>query len=400
MNLVEVLGKYTTRVPAQELKGRVKKFQEALKADCALLIHPPDIYYYCGSKQEGFLFIPKEGEPKFLVLKHVERAQWECPFEVVPLKSVRILGEVLKDLHTNLRTIATELDVISLALYNRIRKAIPDSEFVDASQVIRMQKAVKSKWEIEILKTCGKMVQKAYEKTVEMAKEGMTELELNAIAMAELRKQGHEYGEVMRGGRMEGFVGHILSGPAAAIPSYMNAPLNGIGISSAMPAGPSFKKIEKGETILFDFFGTHMGYLVDMTRTFSIGPIPQKMKDAYKVVREIHQYLKENLKAGVNALDVFNGVMQLVQKTPFAENFMGYPGNKVNFIGHGVGTEINDFPFLAKGLEMELKENMVIAVEPKFLFPGEGAVGLENTYLITSEGALSLTEASEDLLEK
>lgn len=277
---------------------------------------------------------------------------------------------------------------------------LPGVEFVDISSKIRRQKAVKSSWEIEVLKKCAQFVVKAYEKVIESVQEGMTELELNAIAISELRKNGHEFGETMRGGRMEGFAGHILSGVAAAVPSYMNAPLNGIGISPAMPGGPSFKKIEKGETILFDFFGTHMGYLVDMTRTFGLAPIPVKMKDTYKVVREMHQYLKENMKAGTNALDIFNGVMGIAQKSPFADNFMGYPGNKVNFIGHGVGTEINDFPFLAKGLEMELKENMVIAVEPKFLFPNEGAVGLENTYLITQEGAVSLTTAPEDLIEK
>ena len=79
---------------------------------------------------------------------------------------------------------------------------------------------------------------------------------------------------------------------------------------------------------------------------------------------------------------------------------MGYGDYRVNFIGHGVGIEIDEYPFIAKGLEMELKENMVVAVEPKFLFPGEGAVGLENTYLVTPGGAESLTPAPEELWEK
>ncbi len=400
MGMGEVLSRCVNRVPKEELEERVKGLKGALEADAALLIHPPDIYYYAGSKQEGFFFVPKDGDPAFLVIKHVERARWECPFNVVPLKSVKALGEAVSELGCSPKSIGTELDVITLALFNRLKKAFPDAEFVDISQKIRAQKAVKSRWEIEVLKRCSEIVKGAYQAVLEAVREGMSEIELNAIAVAELRKRGHEFGETMRGGRMEGFAGHILSGEAAAFPSYMNAPLNGIGLSPAMPAGPSFKKIEKGEPILFDFFGTHMGYLVDMTRTFGLSPIPQKMEDAYKVVEEIHAYLKENLKAGADALDVFNGVLEIANKSPFAENFMGYPGNKVNFIGHGVGTEINDFPFLAKGLSMELKENMVIAVEPKFLFPGEGAVGLENTYIITKEGAVSLTDAPEELFEK
>ncbi len=400
MNLKEILETYTPKVPEDELKNRVKAFQKELEADCALLIHPPDIYYYAGTKQEGFLLIPKESEPKFLVLKHAERASFECPFEVIPLKSTKVLGDTVKELVPSVKSIATELDVITLALYKRLTKMLSEVQFTDVSQKIRLQKAAKSEWEIETLKKCAFIVMQAYEKVIESVKEGMTELELNALAVAELRKNGHEFGETMRGGRMEGFAGHILSGISAATPSYMNAPLNGIGISPAMPAGPSFKQIKRGETILFDFFGTYMGYLVDMTRTFGLSPIPQKLKDAYQVVTEMHQYLKENMKAGSNALDIFNGVIEIAQKSPFAENFMGYPGNKVNFIGHGVGTEINDFPFLAKGLEMELKENMVIAVEPKFLFPEIGAVGMENTYLITKDGAVSLTQSPEELIEK
>ena len=396
----EILERYTSRVPEEELRSRVAKFQKMLQADCALLFHPPDIYYYCGSKQEGFLLIPKDKEPVFFVIKHAERARWETPFEVVPIKGAKQLGEKIAEAAGTPKAMATELDLITLNLFNRLKKMLPETEIVDASGLVRKQKAVKSQWEIEVLKKCGEMLKDAYLKTFEALEEGMTELELNAMAMAELRKRGHEYGEVMRGGRMDGFVGHILSGVAAAVPSYMNAPLNGIGISPAMPTGPSFKKIERGETVLFDFFGTRMGYLVDMTRTFGLAPIPEKLKGAYRVVQEIHAYLKENLKAGASTLRVYEEVLKIAENSPYGENFMGYPGNRVNFIGHGVGTEINDFPFLAKGLDMELEENMVIAVEPKFLFPDLGAAGLENTYLITNQGAVSLTPAPEDLLEK
>jgi len=152
--------------------------------------------------------------------------------------------------------------------------------------------------------------------------------------------------------------------------------------------------------VIMDFFGTHMGYLTDMTRTFCIARAPEKMKDAYKVIREIHAYLRENLRPGKNALDIYNDVLKIVQDSPYKAHFMGFGDYRVNFIGHGVGTEIDEYPFIARGLKMELKENMVVAVEPKFLFPGEGAVGLENTYLITPEGAENLTPAPEELWEK
>ncbi len=400
MELKDVLERYTQRVPEEELKERVARLKERLEADVAVLVHPPDIYYYAGSKQEGLLMIPKNGEPHYLVFKHAERASWECPFNVVPVKSARKLPEAVSELGIRTKRVATELDVITLSAFNRLKKVFPDAEFVDVSPTVRQQKAVKSPWEIGVLKRCAEIVKGAYERVKKELREGITEVELSALAICEARRLGHEFGETMRGGRMEGFAGHILSGHASVVPSYMNAPLNGIGLSPAMPGGPSRKGIERGETVLFDFFGTHMGYLVDMTRTLGLSPIPEKLKSAYSVVLEMHNYLKENMKAGTDALDIYNAVVKIAEDSGLADNFMGYPGNRVGFIGHGVGTEINDFPFLAKGLEMELKENMVVAVEPKFLFPDLGAVGLENTYLITKEGAVSLTDAPEELFEK
>ncbi len=399
MDLRKLLGKYISFVPEEELSKRVKKLQENLKADIALLIHPPDIYYFSGTKQEGILLIPLKGNPTFLVLKHFERAKAETPFGVVELGSLKKIGEKIKEITPSINRIATELDVISLNLFNRLQKALPEAEFVDISGIIRNIKAVKSEWEIEVLKRSAEIVKAGYKAALDNIKEGITEIELNALAICEMRKLGHESGEVMRGARMEGFLGHILSGEAAAAPSYANAPLNGVGLSPAMPAGPSRKKITKGEPVIFDFFGTYMGYLVDMTRTFGLSPLNEKFKEAYKVVEEIHAYLKENLKEGANGAIIFDEVVKIASNSKYGEFFMGYGKDKVNFIGHGVGTEINEFPFIAKKLDMELKSGMIVAVEPKFLFPGEGAVGLENTYLITKDKAVSLTDAPEELIE-
>ncbi|RLD98441.1 MAG: hypothetical protein DRI92_03925 [Aquificota bacterium] len=273
-------------------------------------------------------------------------------------------------------------------------------EWTDISPMIREAKSVKTPWEVEVLRKAGEIVVRGYIKARGLLQEGITEIELAARIFLEMRLLGHEDGETMRSGRMEGFMGHILSGYTAAFPSYMNAPLNGVGLSPANPTGPSLKKIGRKETIVMDFFATHMGYLTDMTRTLCIGQAPSKMREAHKVLTEVHKFLKENLKPGANALDIYNGVLEITTRSPFRDYFMGYGDYKVNFIGHGVGIEIDEYPFIARGLEMELKENMVVAVEPKFLFPGEGAVGLENTYLITPTGGQTLTPAPEELWEK
>jgi Xaa-Pro aminopeptidase len=77
---------------------------------------------------------------------------------------------------------------------------------------------------------------------------------------------------------------------------------------------------------------------------------------------------------------------------------MGPPGYNTKFIGHGIGIEVDEFPFVAKGAATVLAPGMVFALEPKFVFPGEGAVGLENTYLVTADGFETLTPLPEVVL--
>jgi Xaa-Pro aminopeptidase len=78
---------------------------------------------------------------------------------------------------------------------------------------------------------------------------------------------------------------------------------------------------------------------------------------------------------------------------------MGHGADRVRFLGHGVGLEIDELPVLAPGFDSPLEVGNVIAVEPKFVFPGRGAVGIENMYAVTSDGWEQITTASEELIE-
>ena len=74
---------------------------------------------------------------------------------------------------------------------------------------------------------------------------------------------------------------------------------------------------------------------------------------------------------------------------------MGTKDHSVPFVGHGIGLELDEFPFLAKGQTIKLNAGMVIAVEPKAVFPGLGVVGIENTHLVTDQGLEQLTHFKE-----
>jgi Xaa-Pro dipeptidase len=83
----------------------------------------------------------------------------------------------------------------------------------------------------------------------------------------------------------------------------------------------------------------------------------------------------------------------------YADNFMGAKGAQVSFIGHGLGVEIDEYPFIARGFnQMPLEVGMAFAFEPKVVFPGEGAVGIENTFYISNDGLKRLTHSSDELV--
>ena len=82
----------------------------------------------------------------------------------------------------------------------------------------------------------------------------------------------------------------------------------------------------------------------------------------------------------------------------YADNFMGVGDRRIRFTGHGIGLELDEFPFIAKGQDLALETGMVMALEPKVIFPGKGVVGIENTMVVTSSGLKSFSTIREDVV--
>ena len=98
---------------------------------------------------------------------------------------------------------------------------------------------------------------------------------------------------------------------------------------------------------------------------------------------------------GVVASSLYELALELAGRRP--EQFAS--AERVSFVAHGFGLEIDEPPFLARGYDEPLAEGMVFALEPKFFVPGEGAVGIENSYAVTADAVERLTSAPEELIE-
>jgi Xaa-Pro dipeptidase len=390
--------------PASELKDRCQKLQRLMQdagLDAALLLQNADLFYFTGSIQQGVLYVPASGEPVYMVRKEYTRARMECGLkEIVPFKSPRNIPEILSDFGLPLpKKAGMELDVLPVALFGRFRNVLPGCEIVDVSNLVRTVRSVKSSYEIEIMKDAALQVEKVCQRAREVIKVGMTDLELAAELEYAARKAGHQGLVRMRGFNSELFYGQVFSGPDSAVPAFNDTPLGGLGVNPSVGQGPSYKRIEPNQPIVVDFTGAFDGYLVDQTRIFCVGGLPDQLRKAYDDMVKIEQHAKQIAKPGVAWGAVYDECHQMAVDMGYAEHFMGSAGAQVSFIGHGIGTEIDEYPFIARGFSDQLlEENMTFAFEPKAVYPGLGAVGVENTFWVAGDGLKHITFSSEELV--
>jgi Xaa-Pro aminopeptidase len=189
-----------------------------------------------------------------------------------------------------------------------------------------------------------------------------------------------------------------MAGSSAAVPSYLASPTGGTALNPAVAQGPSFRSIRAFEPVLVDYAFAYNGYLSDHTRIFAIKGLPDAMLQAHAVVLTIQRMLKRTAKPGVASGSLYECALEMARDAGFADHFMGAGAQRIRFVGHGIGLEIDEFPFLAKGQNMPLEENMVLAMEPKLVFPGKGVIGIENTHVVTHSGVRQLTCFREDIV--
>lgn len=391
--------------PREELDFRISRLQGCMAEaglDAVIIIQNADLFYFTGTIQSGNLYVPVEGDPIYMVRKEHSRARMESGLkEIVPFSSMKNIPGILADHGYPLpRRIGMELDVVPVSFFDRYRAVFPQAEFSDATPLIRRVRMIKSKYEIHILQDAAVQVDKVHRRALEVIREGMTDLELAAELEFTARKEGHQGLVRMRSFNSELFYAHIFSGTDTAVPAYVDTPLGGLGLNPSFGQGAGLKRIERNEPIIIDFAGCVDGYLVDQTRVLAIGGVSDRLRRAYDDMIKVQERMTALALPGTPWGDVYEGCRALAEELGYADSFMGARGAQVSFIGHGIGIEIDEYPFIARGFsDMVLEPGMVFAFEPKVVFPGEGAVGIENTFYISHfEGLKQLTFSDQELV--
>ncbi len=393
------------QVPASEIANRLAIFQALLSKNsvaAAVIRQNADLFYFTGTVQDGHLIIPASGNPVFLVRRSLERALADSPIRPIhAMKSLSELRQALFDAcgSNEPELIGFELDVIPANLFFLYdEKVFPRQRITDISTLIRQVRMIKSPWEIEMLREAAKVSILVHESVPCLLKRGKSELALMAELEEIARKAGNTGFVRTRSFNIEMSFGHILSGPSAAVPSYTDTPTGGPGLTPSFGQGAGEREIHEGEVVSVDVAICKDGYLNDMTRNYCIGPPPQNLAKAYEFVKTAHQRLREIAGPGSVAGDIYRQVWGWAEEAGWGKWFMGHADPRITFVGHGLGIEIDEFPFIAEGQKFVLSEGIIFAFEPKVIIPGEGSAGLENTYLVTSTGIESLTPTSEEMV--
>ncbi len=387
---------YNNFIPEDEIYRRIKSIQNKLDENdipVAIIYYPVNCYYFSGALQDEILILYPDREPILLVKRDFVRVKNDSP-----LKNIKILNSLndLKDFIKD-KKIGLEFDNLTYSEFLKFKNILGILEPVNISGIIDELKAIKSEYEISLMRKAGEIAKKVYVESANFLKEGLTEIEFAGIMEKIARKYAHE--GVLRTGsfRFESYTSHIMSGITGTYTTKTPTPTGGLGLSPAFPCGASLKKIRKGEPILVDFGICFMGYQVDETRMFCVGEPDDIYQEYFKKILTVEKEICKNLKPGINGKELFDIAYKKAVELGIEDYFLGYE-KKFYFIGHGIGLHTSEFPVIAKNFNVEIKENMTLAFEPKMVIPEKYGIGIENTVVVKKNSIENLTRIPEEII--
>jgi Xaa-Pro aminopeptidase len=375
----------------EECARRIARLQEALGRkglDGALLVQATDVFYYSATRQNAALWVPVSGEAVLLVRKSFARAREESPLaDVRPFPPSRDLPAIVGPA----RTVGFSFDVAPVALQRFYARVLPAARWEDVSLAVREQRSVKSPHEIERMRETAAMLCGVLAEVPGFLRPGMREVDLAAEVEYRMRKAGNEGSPRLRGFNQELFVGLAVSAASATAPGFFDGPVTGRGMSAAAPLGASRAVIGPDAPVMLDYTAIRGGYIVDMTRVFVCGELAPELGRAFATAMAIQEEVAGSLRPGAVPSRIWERAREMAEAAGLGGCFMGPPGDQARFVGHGVGLELDELPVLAPGFDSPLVLGQTVAVEPKFVLPDLGAIGIENTWAVGPSGGERIT---------
>ncbi|MCD9021129.1 M24 family metallopeptidase [Cohnella silvisoli] len=347
-------------------------YMDQFNLDAVLITLPKHVYYLTGFSSEPHerflgLILPKGDEPFLLVpALDTEAAKAESTVSrIYTHTDTENPYEVLKRcLQGTVTRLGVEKSHLTMQRYEALSETLKAEQYVDVETPLTNMRAIKSTDEIARLKNAARLVEQVLRDGLKHVKAGVTEMEIAAELEYAMKKAG---------------VG----------PAFATTVLS--GEKSALPHGATGnRQIQTGDMLLFDMGVAAEGYLSDITRTFAIGDISDKMKEIYETVLEANLRGIAALRPDAVLADVDYAARQCIAGR-------GYGAYFTHRVGHGLGIEVHEYPSVHGDNRDLLREGMVITIEPGIYLPGIGGVRIEDDVLVTSTGSETLTTFPKQL---
>jgi len=383
---------------------RIKDFQRELVNQglgAALLFYSRDIFYYTGIAQPAFLAVFPD-DYRLFVRSGYPYAVQTAAIEPSHISEERRLDFIYQEYFSYLwnKRLGVELDLLPANTYLAYQKLFQDFELLDVSPLIMQQRAVQSANEIGQIRRACRVVEAGQQAVIEALRPGITELELSALIENRHRLAGHEGGIFLRHPDLPLGMGPISSGPNLADFTGLVYSVSGVGLSPALPIGPSNRMISDGDPVVVDIPSMVNGYHADQSRTYVAGQATPGLKGLYTDLLEIADFVIDSIKPGMGCDQVYDLAVGKAAEMGLQEQFLKFTGDShCRLIGHGVGIEVNEPPVLIANNRATIPDNSVLAIEMHMLDKRFGVVKIEDTVLISSAGNEILTKASRQLIE-
>ncbi len=358
-------------IPKSTLLLRIERAQKLMaENNFDLLIATPGttFNYFVGynpgrSERLIALLVPREGKPAIvspsfererIIRRSVisEIATWEeheSPY--------KLCGTVASGMKVTTGKIGVEATT-NYQDYLRLQAAIPSAKVVDGSPVFDELRMTKTAEELEAIQKAIDITVASIAATHEQIKEGMTEVEVSRVLSGEMSKRGSQGG------------GLVQFGPNSALPH----------------GGPGGAKLTRGTVILIDAGCRIDGYTSDITRTiYWGGDMPAKYRDVFNTVFDAQQTAASIAKPGVECQELDRAARRVIEKAGYGKFF-------THRVGHGMGMDGHEHPYMVEGNSLKLKPGYVFTIEPGIYLPDEFGVRIEDDFVMTEGGARQLAQ--------
>ncbi|MHA1733460.1 MAG: M24 family metallopeptidase [Promethearchaeota archaeon] len=355
--------------------------------DALCLLNLQNIYWISGTAQFGVLVVFPEDDPVLLVRRNFERALEETVLEDVreTRKTTDVVGVLTEKLSgVDGKKVGIELGFIPATLFQKYQSMLAGAELADVGGVMRRLRMVKDEHEIARHELGGAVAQKTQEALQEALVLGVREVDLAAEMVYACKKNSGEHFSIYYARWFANNWFIVASGKNLWTPSSFPIMAGG-GFDPAIPYGSTERVLRDGDMVVADYAFPILGYHADHARTYVLGELPAKFRERYEVLMNAYECGLDYLRPGETAESVFLAMKGELAKHKLDKYFCG-DGKYYQAVGHGIGLELDEPPFLMRGDETRFEEGMVISVEPKIIIPGWGAVNFEDNFVVSGKG--------------